>query len=156
MFHWSPANRIAPLSLVNNVADGRLLRVGDYLPDIAVDRDSGDVYVTWSDSLGGSTNKVVLSRSEDGGKTWSSPAVVSHHPATNSFNHAVAVANDGELAVLYYDTARNVDGTADGIPSTASGESTAPNTAMTARKALATMNSRAVIHARWPVTRVTT
>ena len=114
--HWSPAKRIAPLSVVANVADGQALRVGDYLPDIAVDRASGDVYVTWSDAQGGSTNKVVMSRSRDGGKTWSTPTVVSHHAATNSFNHAIAVAGDRDVAVLYYDTARNVDGPADGIP----------------------------------------
>jgi hypothetical protein len=104
---WSPAIKIAPLSVSAEVADGQPLRVGDYLPDIAVDRGSGSVYVTWADNLGGSTNKIVLSRSTDRGKTWSTPAVVSHHDDAQSFNHAVAVANDGELAVLYYDIARN-------------------------------------------------
>jgi hypothetical protein len=39
---------------------------------------------------------------------------VSHHASAQSFNHAVTVGNDGELAVLYYDDARN-DG-APGIP----------------------------------------
>jgi hypothetical protein len=105
--NWSPAIKIAPLSVSAEAADGQPLRVGDYLPDIAVDRRSGSVYVTWADNQGGSTNKIVLSRSTDGGKTWSTPAVVSHHGGAQSFNHAVAVANDGELAVLYYDVARN-------------------------------------------------
>jgi hypothetical protein len=112
--HWSPANRIAPLSFANSEADGEPLRVGDYLPDVAVDGASGAIYVTWAAPQGGSTNKIVLSRSTDSGKTWSSPVVVSHHDSAHSFNHAVAVANDGELAVLYYDIARNDD--ADGIP----------------------------------------
>jgi hypothetical protein len=105
--NWSPAIKIAPLSVSAEAADGQPLRVGDYLPDIAVDRRSGSVYVTWADNQGGSTNKIVLSRSTDRGKTWSAPAVVSHHDGAQSFNHAVAVANDGELAVLYYDIARN-------------------------------------------------
>jgi hypothetical protein len=112
--HWSPAVRIAPLSVSAEAADGRPLRVGDYLPDIAVDRQSGAVYVTWADNQGGSTNKIVLSRSTDAGKTWSTPIVVSHHDAAHSFNHAVAVANDGELATLYYDIAGNT--AAAGIP----------------------------------------
>jgi hypothetical protein len=33
--------------------------------------------------------------------------VVSHHDSAQSFNQAVAVGNDGELAVLYYDDFRN-------------------------------------------------
>jgi hypothetical protein len=43
--------------------------------------------------------------------------VVSHNDAAQSFNHAVAVGHDGEVAVIYYDDARNNDTTtADGIP----------------------------------------
>jgi hypothetical protein len=115
--HWSPVTRVAPLGYVQPAADGKDLRVGDYLPDITVDRGSGDIYVTWTDPMGGSTQKVVLSRSIDNGKTWSRPVMVSHHPAAHSFNHAVAVAqNDGDVAVLYMDIARNVAGGADGIP----------------------------------------
>lgn len=115
--HWSPATRVAPLGYVQPRADGKDLRVGDYLPDIAVDRASGDLYITWTNPQGGSTQKVVLSRSTDNGKTWSSPVIVSHHPNTHSFNHAVAVAqNDGDVAVLYMDVDRNVEGAADGIP----------------------------------------
>jgi hypothetical protein len=74
--------------------------VGDYLPDIAVDPNSGALYVTWADGLGGATNKIVLSRSTDGGQHWSAPTVVSHHDSAQSFNDAVAVANDGELREL--------------------------------------------------------
>ena len=99
--------KIARLGTVASIADGQPLRVGDYLPDLAVDRDSGALYATWADGLGGSTNKIVLSRSTDGGRHWSTPAIVSHHNSAQSFNHAVEVANDGEVAVLYYDIARN-------------------------------------------------
>ncbi len=113
--HWSSPSKIAPLGTVGVEADGRPLRVGDYLPDLAVDPATGVLYATWADGLGGATNKIVLSRSTDGGRKWSAPAVVSHHPAAQSFNHAVTVGNDGELAVLYYDDARN-DDTTPGIP----------------------------------------
>jgi Neuraminidase (sialidase) len=112
--NWSPPIKIAPLSLTAETADGQELRVGDYIPDIAVDRGTGAAYITWADSLGSSTNKIVLSRSTDGGKSWSAPVVVSHHADAQSFNHAVAVGNDGEVAVLYYDIARNTS--AAGIP----------------------------------------
>jgi hypothetical protein len=105
--HWSTPTKIAPIGTVGETADGQPLRVGDYIPDIAVDPNSGALYVTWADGLGGATNKIVLSRSTDGGQHWSSPTVVSHHDSAQSFNDAVAVSNDGELAVLYYDDARN-------------------------------------------------
>lgn len=112
--HWSNPTQIAKLGTVGETADGQPLRVGDYLPDIAVDRQSGALYVTWADGLGGATNKIVLSRSTDGGRHWTTPQIVSHHNGAQSFNHAVAVANDGDVAVLYYDIARN-DGNP-GIP----------------------------------------
>jgi len=105
--HWTSPSQIAPLRTVGESADGQPLRVGDYIPDIVVDPATGAVYVTWADGRGTSTNKIVLTRSTDGGRHWSAPAVVSHHDSAQSFNHAVAVGNDGELAVLYYDDARN-------------------------------------------------
>jgi hypothetical protein len=104
---WSAPSKIARLGTVAESADGKALRVGDYLPDLAVDRDTGALYATWADGLGGSTNKIVLSRSTDGGRHWSAPAIVSHHSSAQSFNHAVEVGNDGEVGVLYEDIARN-------------------------------------------------
>jgi hypothetical protein len=72
---------------------------------------NGNLYVTWADSLGGSTNKIVFSRSTDGGQHRSAPMVVSHNDAAQSFNRAVAVGHDGEVAVLYQDIARNNNAT---------------------------------------------
>ena len=112
---WSAPSKIAPIRTVAEEADGQPLRVGDYLPDIAVDRQSGALYVTWADGLGGSTNKIVLSRSTDDGQHWSTPVIVSHHDSAQSFNHAVEVGNDGEVAVTYDDIYRNDDNTP-GIP----------------------------------------
>src|SRR3954453_8329292 len=112
--HWSSPSKIAPLGTVAETADGEPLRVGDYLPDLAVDPASGALYVTWADGLGHATNRIVLSSSTDGGRHWSDPRVVSHHDLAQSFNHAVTVGKDGELAVLYYDDARN--DAAPGIP----------------------------------------
>jgi Neuraminidase (sialidase) len=114
--HWSSPSTIAKLGTVAATADGQPLRVGDYLPDIVVDRASGNVYVTWADGMGTSTNKIVMSRSTDGGRHWSSPSIVSHNNSAQSFNHAISVAGDGELVALYYDTARNTSARTDGIP----------------------------------------
>jgi photosystem II stability/assembly factor-like uncharacterized protein len=112
--HWSAPSTVAPLGTVGVTADGQPLRVGDYLPDLAEDPATGGLYMTWADGLGGTTNKIVLSRSTDGGRHWSTPTVLSHHNSAQSFNHAVTVGNDGELAVLYYDDYRN--DSASGIP----------------------------------------
>jgi hypothetical protein len=115
--HWSAPTKVAPIRTVGVAADGQPLRVGDYLPDLTVDPQSGDLFATWADGMGGATNKIVLSRSTDGGQHWTKPRIVSHNDSAQSFNHAVAVGNDGELAVLYYDDARNDESTtSDGIP----------------------------------------
>jgi hypothetical protein len=111
---WSAPSKIAPLRTVAESADGQPLRVGDYLPDLAVDPSSGALYVTWADGLGGSTNKIVLSRSTDGGQHWTTPMIVSHHNSAQSFNHAVTVGNDGEVGLIYYDDNDNTS--APGIP----------------------------------------
>jgi hypothetical protein len=81
--HWSAPSQIAKLGTVGVSADGQPLRVGDYLPDLVVDPASGDVFVTWADGLGGSTNKIVMARSTDGGRHWSKPAIVSHHDSAS-------------------------------------------------------------------------
>jgi BNR/Asp-box repeat len=111
---WSAPSKIAPIGTVAESADGKALRVGDYLPDLAVDPSSGALYVTWADGLGGSTNKIVLSRSTDGGQHWTAPMIVSHHNSAQSFNDAVAVGNDGEVGLIYYDDNDNTS--AAGIP----------------------------------------
>ena len=55
--------KVAPLGTIgtSNPDDGSPLRVGDYLPDIAVDMNSGAAYIVWSDAQGGTVNHVVLS-----------------------------------------------------------------------------------------------
>jgi len=85
------------------------------LPDIAVNRRTGDIYVVWQDGslseFGASS--VVISRSTDGGTTWSQPVPVhglddpSGMPV-QAFLPAVAVAEDGTVAVLFYDFRNDV------------------------------------------------
>ena len=83
----------------------------------AVDPRSGNVYVTWQDNRFNAKNpaydQVVLSRSTDGGSTWSAPALVSDTPSSadpkydQAFTPTVAVAADGTVAVTYYDFRNN-------------------------------------------------
>ena len=93
------------------------IRAGGDLFSAAVDPRSGNVYVTWQDNRFNTKNpaydQVVLSRSTDGGSTWSAPALVSDTPSSadpkydQAFTPTVAVAADGTVAVTYYDFRNN-------------------------------------------------
>jgi hypothetical protein len=82
--------------------------------DIAVDASTGDLYAVWTDARfgDGTYNDVVLSKSSDGGQSWTAPVKVSRNPAgIDAFTPSVHVNADGEVAVSYYDY-RNDDGDA--------------------------------------------
>jgi hypothetical protein len=89
---------------------GQPVRAGEGLPDVAVDSATGTLYVVWSDGRfsGGAHDDVALSRSTDGGLTWSAPVKVNR--TTNgaaAFTPSVHVAADGTVAVTYYDFRNN-------------------------------------------------
>jgi hypothetical protein len=94
---------------------GIFVRDAGSLPDIAVDRDNGTLYVVWQDgrlSPFGASN-VLMSRSMDGGYTWSSPIAVTNSPTNQAFLPSVAVNDDGTIGVLYYDFRNDVFGDAE-------------------------------------------
>jgi hypothetical protein len=75
------------------------------LPDIAVDRNSGNLYVVWQDariSFFGASN-VMGSVSTDGGFTWSAPTPITGSQVYQHILPTVAVADNGVIGVLYYD-----------------------------------------------------
>jgi hypothetical protein len=95
-----------------------LVRTGDILPDFAVDYSSGptngDMYAVWQthtsatvEQLGSTIpvdDTILLSRSTDGGHTWSTPVKVNHTSAgKQAFTASVHVASNGDVAVTYYD-----------------------------------------------------
>jgi hypothetical protein len=97
---------------------GGPVRAGTNLPDIAVDPDTGRVYVVWADARfsGGTTTDVVLSSSVDG-TNWMTPMKVNRTPVpVAAFNPAVDVSSDGTVGVLYYDFRENTP--APGLPTT--------------------------------------
>jgi hypothetical protein len=88
---------------VRTPGDARPVRTGDVAPDIAIDRRTGAVYVVWQDAASGAPT-VRLSKSIDGGRTWSAPQKVSGSPGgTPAFTAAVDVNDSGAVAVTYYD-----------------------------------------------------
>ncbi|HWM94852.1 MAG TPA: sialidase family protein [Thermoanaerobaculia bacterium] len=106
---WSRPVQIAEMQEV----EVRNQRTGDILPTAAVDPRNGRLYVAWMDNrFTPGTSQVVLSRSDDGGRTWSAPQRVSDGPGdAPSFTPALAVSGQGRVAVSYYslrnDPARN-------------------------------------------------
>ncbi len=116
---WS---RVIDISTDQSVAvrdpdTGAAVRAGAGLPDIAVDPNNGTLYVVWSDGRfsGGAHDDVALSRSTDGGLTWSAPVKVNQTPSgAAAFTPSVHVAADGTVAVTYYDFRNNTS--APGVP----------------------------------------
>jgi hypothetical protein len=90
---------------VSDPVTGAPLRTGSGIPDIAVDSTSGAAYVVWEDGRFSSFQRegIALSKSTDGGKTWSSPQQVNQVPSTQAFTPTVHVASDGTVGVSYYD-----------------------------------------------------
>ncbi|PWT71009.1 MAG: hypothetical protein C5B60_11470, partial [Chloroflexi bacterium] len=90
---------------VNDPFTGAFLRTGSGLPDVAVDRSSGAVYVVWEDARfsGLQREGIAFAKSTDGGLTWSTPQQVNQVPSTQAFTPSVMVASDGTVAVTYYD-----------------------------------------------------
>jgi hypothetical protein len=88
---------------------GAGIRAGAGLPDIGVSTN-GTLYAVWSDGRfsGFAHDDVALSRSTDGGLTWSTPIKVNASPAgVAAFTPSVDVASDGTVAVTYYDFRNN-------------------------------------------------
>jgi hypothetical protein len=120
--HWSAPVKIANLGTAlltdpdnpNPTSLDQTVRAGDYLPDIAVDHETGAVYVVWADGLGDSSNDVVIASSTDGGQHWTAPQAVDQTPGPHAFNGTVEVTSDGTVAVLYYDFRNNTP--AAGLP----------------------------------------
>jgi hypothetical protein len=83
--------------------------IGGGLPDIAVDAQSGALYVVWEDSRFGVThNDIVMSKSTNDGRTWSSPRKVNQTPVpVEAFTPMVDALPGGAVAVTYYDIRNN-------------------------------------------------
>ncbi|MFC0113587.1 exo-alpha-sialidase [Kibdelosporangium aridum] len=102
---WSAPVKVADLTKVGtkDPDTGTPIRDGsDFVHAAASGRD---LYLAWQDSRfsGGKHDGIVLSRSRDGGLTWSAPVPV----AAQAFSPALAVLSDGTVGVTYYDLRDN-------------------------------------------------
>ena len=114
---WTDSQLIAPIN-ARGVADPNNVdprtnkapapfRVGDGIPMPAIDPETGDLYVVWEDSRFSGQDEAVITRSADGGATWSPTKRVST-PGGPAFTPAVAVTDSGRpgvagtVGVTYY------------------------------------------------------
>jgi hypothetical protein len=98
------------------------IRTGDILFDVAVNRSNGNLYAVVQDARpsGFRYDTIALTQSTDGGRSWS--PLVRINPGSDAgarvddrqaFTPAVHVADDGTVAVTFYDLRNNT--AADGI-----------------------------------------
>jgi len=103
----APLVFLPPLDIAaNHTAGTPAQRASDGLPAAAVDPKSGAIYVVWDDGRFRSdgTNDAVITRSTDGGSTWSPVQRVNPGPTNDHVNHylvTVAVGSDGAVHVAY-------------------------------------------------------
>ena len=99
---------------------GLPIRAEGFVPEVAVDPNNGNLYATWQDIRFGGVDQIAFSMSTDGGDNWSQPIKVSQTPPSadpaneQAWVPAVDVADDGTIAVTYYDFRFNTP--APGVP----------------------------------------
>ncbi|HKO66756.1 MAG TPA: sialidase family protein [Burkholderiaceae bacterium] len=107
---WSTPIRIADVLAIGarDPETGTLVRDGAGLGQIAV-APNGNLFVIWQDARfsSGARDGIVLSRSIDGGSTWSIPVQINSAPATQAFTPNVHVRANGTIGVTYYDFRSN-------------------------------------------------
>jgi len=92
---------------VSDPNTGEAVRTGDIIPEAAIDPANGNLYVVWQDSrfTGGKFDEVALSKSTDGGATWSAPIQVNTNTPANrpGFTPSIHVNSAGVVGVTFYD-----------------------------------------------------
>ena len=107
---WSAPIRIATVLAIGarDPETGTLVRDGAGLGQIAV-APTGELFVIWQDARfsAGARDGILLSRSLDGGVTWSGPIQVSSAANVQAFTPSVHVRANGTIAVTYFDFRSN-------------------------------------------------
>jgi hypothetical protein len=117
---WSGAIQVDRLQTigVTDPESGEVIRVGDIIPDVAVNQSNGRLYAVWQDARfsGFQNDSIAFSQSLDGGLTWSNPVKINKTPTglsldnQQAFTASVDVAADGTLSATYYDFRNNTGG----------------------------------------------
>jgi hypothetical protein len=103
---WSKPVIVSQITSAPVTIAGQLVRSGDGIPAFTADPATGDLYAVWQDgrfSPDGQA-KIALSRSTDGGLTWSTPVRIDQSPGdVPAFTPQVHINADGTIGVSYYD-----------------------------------------------------
>ena len=95
--------------IVRDPDDNAAHRTGDINAEAAVDPNTGAVYVVWQDSTFGPRSSIALSRSTDGGLTWSTPIKVNATPTDAFVVHCHASTEDCTSSASWDEEIRTTD-----------------------------------------------
>lgn len=107
---WSPPVTVSNFLGIGtrDPETGNAIRDSGFLGQIAVGAQ-GQLYVVWQDArfTNGVRDAIALSRSLDGGLTWSAPTRVNADAAVHALVPSVSVRADGTIGVSYFDMRSN-------------------------------------------------
>ncbi len=107
---WQAPVFVADLRAVGarDAGSGKAIRDGSILPTIAAAPDGG-LWVAWQDGRfsDGMVDAIALSRSTDGGRSWTAPLAINKVATTPAFTPTLHVRADGLVGVLHYDLRSN-------------------------------------------------
>lgn len=107
---WSGPIRVADLLAIGarDPETATPIRDGAGLAQIAV-APNGHLFAIWQDARfsGGARDGIALSRSIDGGLTWSAALQINSVPGAQAFTPSVHVRANGTIGVTYYDFRSN-------------------------------------------------
>jgi hypothetical protein len=76
----------------------------DSFPSIAVDQNSGAIYIAYAATVGNDQASVFLVSSTDGGQSWSNPLLVNDDgTVTDQWMPSLAVTSTGVVGIMFYD-----------------------------------------------------
>jgi BNR repeat-like domain len=111
---WSAPITVAELQAVGTRDPDGTLRVRDGadVPTVAV-APGGVIWLAWQDARfsGGVRDAIALSRSADGGRSWSAPVAVNREPTVAAFTPTLHVRADGRIGLMHYDLRSNTNST---------------------------------------------